>query len=80
MSLFCSDFLLFLVLPPVLVPRHSEWPPMHPRLPPPYHPAPQEASMPHNATFPSDFRQTPGENIPSPFRQETYPSYEMQGL
>lgn len=59
------------VLPPVLVPRHSEWPPMHPRLPPPYHPPPQEASMPHNATFPSDFRQTPGENIPSPFRQDT---------
>ena len=69
----------FLVLPPVLVPRHSEWPPMQPRLPPPYHP-PQEASMPHNATFPSGFRQTPGENIPSPFRQnENYNPYEIPG-
>ncbi|XP_028397448.1 mothers against decapentaplegic homolog 1-like [Dendronephthya gigantea] len=62
------------VLPPVLVPRHSEWPPMHPRLPPPYHSTPQESpSMPGNASFPANFRQTPGDDIPSPFRSH----YEM---
>ena len=76
------DFLFFcIVLPPVLVPRHSEWPPMHPRLPPPYHATPQENSMPGNAAFPRNFRQTPGDDIPSPFRQgESYSSpYEMPG-
>lgn len=71
---------LLLVLPPVLVPRHSEWPPMHPRLPPPYHSTRQESSMPVNASFPANFRQTPGDDIPSPFRQgENYNRYEMPG-
>ena len=69
------------VLPPVLVPRHSEWPPMHPRLPPPYHTAPQESSMPINATFPTNFRQTPGEDTPSPFRGENFHpnTYDLAG-
>lgn len=68
------------MLPPVLVPRHSEWPPMHPRLPPPYHSAPQESPMPLNASFPANFRQTPGDDIPTPFRQgENYNPYEMPG-
>jgi hypothetical protein len=73
--------IFYVVLPPVLVPRHSEWPPMHPRLPPPYHSAPQESSMPINATFPSNFRQTPGDDTPSPFRQgeNFHPTYDLAG-
>lgn len=67
-------------MPPVLVPRHSEWPPMHHRLPPPYHTAPQENSMPVNASFPANFRQSPGEDTPSPFRQgDNFTPYEMPG-
>lgn len=77
---FKKFIFLVLVLPPVLVPRHSEWPPMHPRLPPPYHSTRQESSMPVNASFPANFRQTPGDDIPSPFRQgENYNRYEMPG-
>jgi hypothetical protein len=53
---------------------------MHPRLPPPYHSAPQESSMPVNATFPANFKQTPGDDTPSPFRARgNYQSYEMPG-
>ena len=41
------------VLPPVLVPRHSEFPPAH--LMPPYQPVP-EPMMPHNIAFGSPVR------------------------
>lgn len=41
----------FLVLPPVLVPRQSEYPKVPPPLPPPFRSA-DEPPMPYNACFP----------------------------
>jgi hypothetical protein len=36
--------------------------------------------MPVNASFPANFRQTPGDDTPSPFRQgDNYRPYEMPG-
>lgn len=54
-----------LVLPPVLVPRYSEFPanpPPHPLLP---FQQVQEPSMPHNVSFPHGFPHSPG-NVSSP--------------
>ncbi|XP_046854460.1 mothers against decapentaplegic homolog 5-like [Xenia sp. Carnegie-2017] len=67
------------VLPPVLVPRHSEWPPLQPRLPPPYHTMSREnPNMPTNASFPPGFSQSPADDRPSPFRSgETFTPYEI---
>ncbi|XP_066286362.1 mothers against decapentaplegic homolog 5-like isoform X2 [Branchiostoma lanceolatum] len=49
------------VLPPVLVPRHSEFVPSQTLLP--YHNVP-EPPMPHNATFPQSFQNSPGMQSP----------------
>ena len=74
--------IFFTVLPPVLVPRHSEWPPLQPRLPPPYHTMSREnPNMPTNASFPPGFSQSPADDRPSPFRTgETFTPYEIPGI
>ena len=48
------------VLPPVLVPRYSEFPAGHspPATMPPFQQVP-EPTMPHNVTYPNSFRQGP---------------------
>ena len=48
------------VLPPVLVPRYSEFPAGHSSPPsmPPFQQVP-EPTMPHNVTYPNNFRQGP---------------------
>lgn len=51
-------YLLSLVLPPVLVPRHSEYPPGHPMLSAAF-PQVQDTTMPHNVTFPPQGFPTP---------------------
>lgn len=60
MTLFSS----FPVLPPVLVPRHSEFNPQHSLLVQFRNLSHNEPHMPHNATFPDSFQQP--NNTPFP--------------
>ncbi|CAH2301109.1 mothers against decapentaplegic homolog 1 [Pelobates cultripes] len=70
------------VLPPVLVPRHSEYNPQHSLLAQFRTMEPSEPHMPHNATFPDSFQQqnnhqfphSPNSSYPnSPGSSSTYP-------
>ncbi|OCT97035.1 hypothetical protein XELAEV_18009255mg [Xenopus laevis] len=70
------------VLPPVLVPRHSEYNPQHSLLAQFRNLEPSEPHMPHNATFPDSFQQpnshpfphSPNSSYPnSPGSGSTYP-------
>ncbi|CAJ0964107.1 unnamed protein product [Ranitomeya imitator] len=72
----------FTVLPPVLVPRHSEYNPQHSLLAQFRTMEPSEPHMPHNATFPDSFQQpnshpfphSPNSSYPnSPGSSSTYP-------
>lgn len=73
-SWYLSFFIASPVLPPVLVPRHSESVPSHSLLP--YRSLP-EPPFPHNATFPQSFQQThsPQPNMPpsSPLQPQPSP-------
>lgn len=76
---FC---LFFAVLPPVLVPRHSEFNPQHSLLVQFRNLSHNEPHMPHNATFPDSFQQpnstpfsiSPNSPYPPSPASSTYPS------
>lgn len=57
LSFFYLFFSPFSVLPPVLVPRHSEYNPQHSLLAQFRNLGQNEPHMPHNATFPDSFQQ-----------------------
>lgn len=77
-------YLLFSVLPPVLVPRHSEFNPQHSLLVQFRNLSHNEPHMPLNATFPESFQQHSGGSSfpispnspypPSPASSGTYPN------
>lgn len=74
--------LFFAVLPPVLVPRHSEFNPQHSLLVQFRNLSHNEPHMPHNATFPDSFQQpnstpfsiSPNSPYPPSPASSTYPS------
>lgn len=78
---FCL-FFFFAVLPPVLVPRHSEFNPQHSLLVQFRNLSHNEPHMPHNATFPDSFQQpnstpfsiSPNSPYPPSPASSTYPS------
>lgn len=78
--LLCCFF--FPVLPPVLVPRHSEFNPQHSLLVQFRNLSHNEPHMPHNATFPDSFQQpnstpfsiSPNSPYPPSPASSTYPS------
>lgn len=84
----CSSVLVLLfvfffpVLPPVLVPRHSEFNPQHSLLVQFRNLSHNEPHMPHNATFPDSFQQpnstpfsiSPNSPYPPSPASSTYPS------
>lgn len=75
-------FVCFPVLPPVLVPRHSEFNPQHSLLVQFRNLSHNEPHMPHNATFPDSFQQpnstpfsiSPNSPYPPSPASSTYPS------
>lgn len=82
LSGFCLIFFFFPVLPPVLVPRHSEFNPQHSLLVQFRNLSHNEPHMPHNATFPDSFQQpnstpfsiSPNSPYPPSPASSTYPS------
>ncbi|NXV08035.1 SMAD1 protein, partial [Cettia cetti] len=54
------------VLPPVLVPRHSEYNPQHSLLAQFHNPGQNEPGMPHNAASPDSFQQPSSHSFPHP--------------
>lgn len=79
---FSVFWFVFSVLPPVLVPRHSEFNPQHSLLVQFRNLSHNEPHMPHNATFPDSFQQpnstpfsiSPNSPYPPSPASSTYPS------
>lgn len=79
---YFNMFSFFPVLPPVLVPRHSEFNPQHSLLVQFRNLTHNEPHMPHNATFPDSFQQpnstpfpmSPNSPYPPSPGSNTYPN------